>query len=134
MMEECLFCKIIRKEIPSKIIHEDDKVLAFLDISPVNKGHTLVIPKNHSIDLSEMSDDDVDACFKVARNLGNRMIEKLGADGYNINMNTKKAAGQIIFHSHIHIIPRFLGDGLELWHGKPYEESEIDGIHQKLKY
>ena len=131
-MDQCLFCKIIKGEIPSFKIYEDDEVYSFLDINPVNKGHLIVIPKNHSIDLTEMNSEDVNSCFNVAKEMGQKLISSLGADGFNIIMNTKPASGQIIFHSHIHVIPRFKGDGLEHWHGKSYEKGVVEKVLEKL--
>ncbi|OVE75005.1 HIT family protein [archaeon D22] len=134
-MEGCLFCKLKNGEIPSKKVHEDENVVAFLDISPVAKGHTLVIPKNHSADITDMNEDEITNVFRVAKKIGQKMIETLGAEGFNINMNNKPASGQVIFHSHVHVIPRFSDDGLKLWPGKQkYEEGEADKILEKLVF
>ncbi|MBM3234230.1 HIT domain-containing protein [Candidatus Pacearchaeota archaeon] len=103
--EECIFCKIARKEIPAEIVYESENFIAFPDVNPKTKGHTLIIPKKHYENLVEMPDI-----------LGNELIEtikkvaeirfKQGADGFNIVVNTGEAAGQIVMHAHIHILPR----------------------------
>lgn len=131
MTSDCLFCKIINKEIPSNKIYEDDFVYAFLDISPVNKGHVLIIPKKHSTDILDMEDSDISKCFTIAKRIGNKIMDF--AQGFNINMNTKPASGQVIFHSHIHIIPRFNNDGLKLWPGKLYNQGEAEKYLEMLK-
>ncbi|HBH71777.1 MAG: Histidine triad family protein [Parcubacteria group bacterium GW2011_GWC1_42_11] len=133
-MESCLFCKIIAGEIPSSKVYEDDNVLAFLDIRPVNIGHTLVIPKNHHINLYETQDEDLSRMIAVIKKLSIAIRNALNADGINIEMNNDPVAGQIIFHTHIHIIPRFKGDGFTHWHGaRGYNEGEADEVIQKIK-
>ena len=126
MSDECIFCRIIKGEIPSSKIYEDEKVYAFLDIQPVNKGHTLVIPKNHSLDLTDMDDEDVCAVFRTAKKLAPAILKATGATGFNLGMNNKKSAGQLVMHSHLHIIPRFDDDGLKHWPGKEYKEGEAE--------
>ena len=132
-MKDCLFCKIVAGEIPSHKVYEDDKFLAFLDINPINKGHTLVIPKEHSYNLITMDDELAGEMMKVIKKLAQHIKEKLNADGINIIFNNEKSAGQIIFHTHAHIIPRFEGDGFHHWPGKPYLENEANEILERLK-
>lgn len=132
-MDNCLFCKIIKGEIPSHKVYEDDKTFAFLDINPINEGHLLVIPKNHSTDITVMDESDLNACIGVAKTLGKKMLDVLDIDGFNIGINTKPAAGQIIFHSHVHVIPRLEDDGFKHWHGKSYAEGKAELIAQKLR-
>jgi histidine triad (HIT) family protein len=129
---DCLFCKIINGTIPSSKVYEDNNVFCFLDITPVNKGHIIIIPKNHSTDFLEMSEEDITNCFSVAKKMGEKLISNLGADGFNTFINTKPASGQTIFHSHIHVLPRFKGDGLKFWSGKPYNEGEAEEVLNKL--
>lgn len=133
-MTDCLFCKIIAGEIPSTKIYEDDNVLAFLDIRPVNIGHTLVIPKVHHMNLYETPDEDLSHMIAVVKKLSIAIKSALNADGINIEMNNDPVAGQIIFHTHIHIIPRFQGDGFTHWHGaRGYNEGETDTVSTKIK-
>lgn len=108
-MNDCLFCKIARKEIESKIIYEDDEVLAFLDISPVSDGHTLLIPKKH---LDNGFNDEAYKYYKKAYKVANIIKEKYKWDGITIVQNN--FYGQEIKHFHIHIIPRYENDGLKL--------------------
>lgn len=133
-MTDCLFCKIIAGEIPSTKIYEDDNVLAFLDIRPVNIGHTLVIPKVHHMNLYETPDEILAHVMTVVKKLSIAIKGALNADGINIEMNNDPVAGQIIFHTHIHIIPRFSGDGFTHWHGaRGYNEGETDTVSTKIK-
>lgn len=130
----CLFCKIIAGEIPSTKVYEDNTVLAFLDIHPVNIGHTLVIPKAHHTNLYETTDNDLAHMMTVVKKLSIAIKSSLCADGINIEMNNDPIAGQIIFHTHLHIIPRFKGDGFTHWRGvREYNEGEIDEIGSIIK-
>jgi histidine triad (HIT) family protein len=112
MSDECLFCKIVRNEIPSKKVFENDTTLAFLDIRPISEGHTIVIPKNHYNTLEDISDEDISNLFLAVKEIAQLLYERLKIEGYNIVMNNYEAAGQVINHAHIHIIPRNKGDGL----------------------
>ncbi|OHA79292.1 MAG: hypothetical protein A2747_02515 [Candidatus Yonathbacteria bacterium RIFCSPHIGHO2_01_FULL_44_41] len=133
-MKTCLFCKIISGEIPSTKVYENDTVLAFLDIHPVNIGHTLVIPKTHHTNLYETPNETLAHMMTVTKKLSIAIKSALNADGINIEMNNDPIAGQIIFHTHIHIIPRFQGDSFTHWHGaRDYREGETDEIAQKIK-
>ena len=116
--ENCIFCKIAKKEIPSEIINEDELFMTFVDIKPINKGHLLVIPKKHSRNISEMIDPELSKYLAFVKESAEQMKTSLGCDGYNIGMNNEPAAGQIIFHSHFHIIPRYKDDGLTSWPDK----------------
>ncbi|MFX1327088.1 MAG: HIT family protein [Promethearchaeota archaeon] len=104
--EDCIFCKIAYKEIPSKIIFENNLNLAFLDISPISKGHVVVIPKNHYSNLEDIPNYELTELYRVVKHLATKIHEKLKIDGYNILQNNFKAAGQVISHFHVHIIPR----------------------------
>ena len=102
---ECIFCKIIAGEIPSYKIYEDDLVLAFLDINPVGVGHTLVIPKKHTLDFDTISESDLANIMHVAKEISKLLCEKLGADGYSLAQNNGIA--QEVKHFHLHIIPKY---------------------------
>ena len=130
---DCLFCQIINKEIPSHTIFEDDKVVAFLDINPVNPGHTLVVPKVHSTTLIEATDEDVIALTLAVKKLAPALCAATECDGWNLEVNNGNAAGQLIDHTHWHIIPRRLDDGLRHWPGHPYAEGEAAKIAEKIK-
>ncbi|MFH0846176.1 MAG: HIT family protein [Patescibacteria group bacterium] len=131
--EDCLFCKIVAGEIPCHKIYEDAKFLAFLDISPVNKGHTLIIPKKHSRNILEMNETLLGEMMVLVKKISNNIKTQLKADGINIMSNNEAEAGQIIFHTHIHIIPRFKEDGFHHWSGKAYTEGEIEETQKILK-
>src|SRR6476620_7470467 len=124
-MDNCLFCKIINKEIPSDIVYEDADMIAILDINPVNIGHTLIIPKEHHLNLYELSDELLGKMAVAAKKLSIAIKHTMKADGINIEMNNDPVAGQLVPHAHIHIVPRFEGDGFTHWHGKrKYFEGE----------
>ncbi|MBU1126640.1 MAG: HIT family protein [Patescibacteria group bacterium] len=108
-MNDCLFCKIIEGEIPSHKIYEDDKVFAFLDISPVSKGHTLIIPKSHSENLTQGTEESAADLFKTVHHLAPKIMTALEATAYNIGMNHGADAGQLVFHTHVHFMPRYAG-------------------------
>ena len=133
-MESCLFCKIIAGEIPSTKVYEDDTILAFLDIHPVNIGHTLVIPKAHHVNLYDASDETLAQMMPIIKKLSIAVKSALKADGINIEMNNDAPAGQLIFHTHIHIIPRFSNDGFRFgWRKLEYKESEMDRFQKKIR-
>ncbi|MFW9881773.1 MAG: HIT family protein [Candidatus Thorarchaeota archaeon] len=108
--EDCIFCKITRKEIPSKIVYENSLNLAFLDISPISKGHTIVVPKYHYFTIEDIPDIELTELYKVVKRIATMIHEKLNVDGYNILQNNFIAAGQVVKHFHVHIIPRNFDD------------------------
>ena len=113
-MDNCIFCKIINKDIPSNIVYEDDKFLAFLDIAKATNGHTILIPKKHYKNVLECDDELLGEMMIVAKKIASNLLTKLGADGCNILTNCNEVAGQTCFHFHIHIIPRYNDlDGFE---------------------
>ncbi len=131
---ECVFCKIIKNELPAEIVYEDEKSIVFLDIRPTSPGHCLVIPKEHYENLLSTPEELVTHLIGVARKVAKAVSLALGADGVNIHINNGSAAGQVIFHTHLHIIPRYTGDGLKLWPGAEYKnEEEKKQIAQKIK-
>jgi histidine triad (HIT) family protein len=119
-MEDTIFMKIIRREIPAHIVYEDADTLAFLDIRPTNPGHTLVIPKKPFRNIFDIDDETLVAVMRTVKKVAKAVKEAVGAEGMNISMNNEPAAGQIVFHYHVHIIPRFASDGFRLWPGKAY--------------
>lgn len=106
-MKQCIFCKIINKEIPGHILFENEYVLAFLDISQTTKGHTLVIPKKHVEDVFSMTEEDMAHVFSVVPKIANALKTTFNADGMTIVNNNKPVAGQTVFHYHVHLIPRY---------------------------
>ncbi|WP_342252469.1 HIT family protein [Spiroplasma endosymbiont of Amphibalanus improvisus] len=106
-MNNCIFCKIINREIPAYIIYEDDDVLAFLDIEPISKGHTLIIPKKHYQNLTETSDELIMKMGVINKKIALNILNKLKPQGLNYLINQEAIAGQVIFHYHQHIIPKY---------------------------
>ncbi len=133
MTNDCLFCKIITGEIPSEKIFEDDFAFAFLDIRPVNPGHTLVVPKQHSTNIYDISKVDFGKLMERVHLLASTIKRAVESDGINIGMNNENAAGQLVFHTHVHVIPRFESDGHVHWHGTPYKEGEIKKVAQRIR-
>jgi histidine triad (HIT) family protein len=132
-MSDCIFCKIVKKEIPSDIVYENDKIVAFLDIMPVNPGHTLVVPKAHYVDLLETPDDVLHDIITRTKKIAAAIVKAVKADGFNLGVNTKPAAGQAVFHTHLHIIPRFSGDGLKPWPHKTLSKEEMGKVTEAIK-
>jgi len=132
-MNDCIFCKIIKGEIPSTKIYEDNNFLAFLDIAPVNFGHTLIIPKEHFKDTLETPDEILSELIIVGKRIGGALIKSLPAEGFNLSTNNGEVAGQVVFHTHFHIIPRRVDDGLTHWPKKEYKEGEAGEVAEKIK-
>lgn len=123
MIDDCIFCKINKGEIPSTTIYEDDDFKVMLDINPASKGHAVILPKNHAANIFELEDEDAEKIFKVARKCAAAMKEVLHCDGINILQNNGEAAGQTVFHLHVHLIPRYNGDTVNItW--KPLNPEE----------
>lgn len=120
---DCIFCKIVKGEIPCAKLYEDASVLAFLDIAPVAPGHALIIPKVHCDDLFGLPDDLGAAWLAAQKRVGRAIMTAVNATGLNVQQNNGPSAGQLVFHAHIHLIPRQAGDGLALWPGKPYADA-----------
>jgi histidine triad (HIT) family protein len=120
----CIFCKIVRKEAPASIIYEDDKALAFLDIRPLNEGHTLVIPREHYETVYDMSEDLVAHVFKLVKRLAVAVRAATKADGITIIQQNGHAAGQEVFHMHVHVVPRYEGQKLPHFRDVPNASRE----------
>ena len=139
MSHDCIFCKIIKGEIPSVKIYEDGDVLAFLDIGPVVKGHTLVIPKSHHNPLMETPPEVLCRLITVARRIARAQVKGLNADGINVSQANGQAAGQVVPHIHFHVIPRFTQDGFHgNWIPRKYDSPDqmnsfADRIRQALE-
>jgi histidine triad (HIT) family protein len=127
--DNCLFCKIIAGKIPSQKIWSDENCYAFLDISPVNHGHFLVVPRQHHRDLTELSAEDAGKVATVIPLLAKALVRSTGADGFNLIVNNGAVAGQTVFHGHWHLIPRFKDDPVNWpWpHGR-YEGDEMNQV------
>ncbi|MCM8526260.1 MAG: HIT family protein [Lentisphaeraceae bacterium] len=136
-MNDCIFCKIINKELPADIVFENEHVLAFLDIAPINKGHTLVIPKSHHSSATTPNDDEMLYMMKAATKIGRSLMKACDYDGFNLHLANGNCAGQIVDHAHLHVIPRIGTDGFHWnWRSQKYADGEkqeiIDKMHSKL--
>jgi histidine triad (HIT) family protein len=109
MAEDCIFCKIVRRQATSSIVYEDEKILAFVDIRPVSEGHTLIIPKRHYVDVFDTPNELLANMYIVTKKVAVAVKKATGADGISVVQQNGKAAGQDIFHMHVHVIPRFEG-------------------------
>lgn len=133
-MADCLFCKIINKEIPSEIIYEDEAVVAFLDIQQVNPGHVLVVPKKHCQNLLDVDLEILKKIIVVIPKIAQAILSGLGYEAFNLGVNNGKIAGQIIPHLHFHIMPRKEGDNHHLFMGQPYtSDEEMKNVGEKIK-
>ena len=132
-MRDCIFCRIAAGEMPAVRVLETPEVLAFLDIAPVNYGHTLVIPKAHYQNLLELPDALWTAMGQVCRRVAQALMATLSAQGFNIGMNNFEAAGQEVFHAHLHVIPRYHTDGLKLFPQESYKPGDMEKTGEQLR-
>lgn len=132
--ENCIFCKLANGEIPTATLYEDDDFRVILDASPAAKGHALIIPKEHYANLYELSDELAAKVLVLAKKMIIRLTDLLGCDGYNIVQNNGEAAGQTVFHFHLHMIPRYKDDGVGLgWKMGELTEEDKEEILSGLK-
>ncbi len=132
-MDDCVFCKIISGKLPAQKVYENDKIVAFLTIQPVNPGHTLVVPREHHADLLETPDEVLSDIITRSKKIATAIMNAVKADGFNLTCNTKPAAGQAVFHTHVHIIPRFSKDGLKNWPHKEFSGEEMQKVADSIK-
>jgi len=134
MSEDCIFCKIVAGELPAEKVDEDEHTVSFMDLNPWTRGHALVIPRNHSRDLYAIDDDDLRHSAVAARRLAKVMKERLGCDGINLLNAAEPAAWQTVFHFHLHVIPRYEDDSLEV-PTRPQEASAEDlaGVAEEIR-
>jgi histidine triad (HIT) family protein len=130
---DCIFCKIVAGDIPASRVAEDERAIAFMDISPATRGHVLVIPREHAADLIEVAPADLAACAALAQRIAGRQLDVLGADGVNLLNSCRPAAWQTVFHFHIHVIPRYDDDPLRLpWVPEPGDPDAIAATGREL--
>lgn len=131
---DCIFCRIIAGEIPSHTVYEDDDALAFLDINPATRGHTLVIPKQHAPDIFGISPETLSAVTRAAQRVAQNMRSTLQPDGVNVLQNNGPAAGQVVFHYHVHLIPRWDGDrALGMWRPGVTDHAALSALATELR-
>jgi len=130
---DCIFCKIVARELPARIVDEDERTIAFMDIAPATRGHALVIPRAHSADVLSVPREDLEAVALSSQRLAARVKERLGADGVNLLNSCGRAAWQTVFHFHVHVIPRYDGDPLRLpWVPAEGDQEQIARAAQEL--
>ena len=133
MKEDCIFCKIAAGEIPSATIYEDEDFRVYLDIAPASKGHMLIVPKEHYTDIMDMPEELTAKAFVLAKKMAQKAEAALGCDGVNLVQNNHEAAGQSVFHFHIHVIPRYKKDKVGLgWNMGKLTDSDKDELLEKL--
>jgi histidine triad (HIT) family protein len=130
---DCLFCKIVAGTIPCRKVYEDADHLGFLDIHPINPGHTLVIPKRHVESLAAADPAMLGPLFAAAQKVGEAAKAATGADAYNIGVNVGATAGQMVMHLHVHVMPRFADDGHQHWQKKPMTDDEMAMVQEKMR-
>lgn len=131
---ECIFCRILAGEVPAQRVDEDDRTVAFMDISPATRGHALVVPREHVGDLLAITPDDLAACARAAQRLARCATGRLGADGVNLLNSCGAAAWQTVSHFHIHVIPRYENDPLRLpWTPTPGDDEDIAAAATQLR-
>lgn len=129
----CIFCKLANGDIPTRSIYEDEDFNVILDAEPATKGHALILPKEHYKNLYEISDETAAKAMKLAKKMAVAMTEKLGCDGFNLIQNNNEAAGQTVFHFHMHLIPRYQDDGQSiLWTPMEHTAEELDEVQKLL--
>jgi histidine triad (HIT) family protein len=132
--EDCIFCAIVAGEAPAPVIDSDEHTVAFMDISPATPGHALVIPRRHAADMTEISAEDLERTTVAAQRLIGRMRETLQPDGFNVINACGAAAWQTVFHFHLHVVPRYADDPLELpWVPSPGDPDEIAATAKKIR-
>ena len=133
-MSECIFCAIVAGELPAEIIDSDENTVAFMDINPATRGHALVIPRTHSADLLEISDTDLEQTTLAARRLARRLERVLEPDGFNLINACRPVAWQSVFHFHIHVVPRYESDPLQLpWRPVAADHEQIAALAAKIR-
>ena len=131
--ENCIFCKILAGEIPSTAVSEDDDFKAILDVSPAARGHVIILPKNHAANIYELPDEDASKIMVVAKKIATAIEKAYHCDGVNILQNNGEAAGQTVFHLHVHVIPRFKGDTVNIGWKQGDMPEDLDAICKEIQ-
>jgi histidine triad (HIT) family protein len=129
----CTFCSIVAGDTPAWRVHEDEATVAFLDIGAATAGHTLVVPRRHAADIWELTEDDAAMVMRSVHHVAARLRRALEPAGLNVTQSSGAAAGQEVFHFHVHLVPRYEGDGLPLpWRSTHPRPEELEAIHQRI--
>jgi len=133
MEENCIFCKIVKGEIPSHTVYEDDYVRAIMDISPASEGHVIIISKEHAKNILSLSDETASKIMVVAKKIATALKEELDCDGINVLQNNGEEAGQTVFHFHTHVVPRYVGDTVNIkWKMNKYKDNELADLAKNI--
>ena len=133
-MNNCVFCRIIERNVPAEVLYEDDSVICILDINPIHHGHTLVIPKQHCRDFLELPENAYLAVMKAARLVTSALVQEYGLEGFNLFSNNGRIAGQSVFHFHLHVTPRHPGDNIRfVLNLKRYAGTEMEALGGRLR-
>ena len=131
--DNCIFCKIANGEIPSKTLYEEEDFRVILDLGPATKGHALILPKNHFKNIYELPEEAAANVMKLAKKMAETMTEKLSCDGFNLVQNNGEAAGQTVFHFHMHLIPRYENDGQQIgWAVGKSTSEELEAVRKQI--
>jgi histidine triad (HIT) family protein len=134
MTDDCVFCGIVAGDLPAQIVDSDEHTVSFMDINPATRGHALVVPRTHSADLMEISDEDLERTMVAARRLTRKLEEALEPDGFNVLNACRPAAWQTVFHYHLHVIPRYEDDPLKLpWIPRGAPAEAIAAIADRIR-
>ena len=129
----CIFCKIVAGEIPSRTLFEDEDFKVMLDVGPASKGHALIVPKEHYANIYELPDELAVKAMRLAKRMATHMTNVLNCDGFNILQNNGEVAGQTVFHYHMHLIPRYKGsDEMTLWNANHFSDEQMDALAEQL--
>jgi diadenosine tetraphosphate (Ap4A) HIT family hydrolase len=131
--DNCIFCKIVQKQAPSSMIYEDESVIAFLDIKPINEGHVLVISKEHYEGIFDVPSELLGKIHKVSKTVANAVKQAVQADGVSIVQQNGKAANQVVFHIHVHVIPKFIGQKINIGELQIADYKQLDITAVKIK-
>lgn len=132
--ENCIFCKLANGDIPTATVYEDDDFRVILDASPASKGHALIIPKEHYRNLYDIDDELAAKVMPLAKKVVNVLRDELDCDGYNVVQNNEEAAGQTVFHFHVHLIPRHKDDGVGLtWKMGELTDEDKEDVLSRIK-
>lgn len=132
-MESCIFCKILAGEIPSVSVYEDECFRAILDVSPAARGHVIILPKEHAADIFELSEETASKLMPVAKKIAEAVKKATGCEGINILQNNGAAAGQTVFHLHVHIIPRYEKDTVSIGWKTGETPADMETIAEEIR-
>jgi histidine triad (HIT) family protein len=131
---DCVFCKVIAGEIPGEVVDSDDRTVTVMDVNPATRGHVVVMPRDHTENLLAVSEEDLAATMKAARRMIERISQTLAPAGFNVLNNMGRAAWQSIFHFHVHVIPRYADDPLQLpWLPEPADPGELAAVAAEIR-